>query len=159
MSDARKVGYLKIDRGRFFYQRRVPKHLQADLREKMWLRPCGDVTYSKAVQMIVTWAEEHDSMIADLENPEKCLAARAKVNRAIKQQMRDAYAELGLPRFFQMTESVPGEKQFYTAGAPTVFVKQVVRRFHAASLISRDADFGFGVEPDGSGGLPVAGFA
>lgn len=98
MADTKRVRYLKIDRGRFFYQRRVPKELQADLREKMWLRPCGDVSYSKAVQMIVTSAEEHDEMIADLANPAKRLAVRAKVTRAVKQQMRDTYAELGLPR-------------------------------------------------------------
>lgn len=93
MADTKRVRYLKIDRGRFFYQRRVPKDLQDDLREKMWLRPCGDATYSKAVQMVVTWAEEHDEMIADLENPAKRLAARAKVTRAVKQQMRDAYQD------------------------------------------------------------------
>ena len=53
-------------------------------------------------------------MIADLENPARRMAARAKVTRAVKQQMRDAYAELGLPRFMEMTETLPGEKQFYT---------------------------------------------
>lgn len=35
----------------------------------------------------------------------------------------------------------------------------VVRRFHAAASIYVSADFGFRVEPDWSGGLPVAGFA
>lgn len=90
MADTKRIRYLKIDRGRFLYQRRVPKDFQDDLREKMWLRPCGDVTYSKAVQMVVTWAEKHDEMIAVLENPAKRLAARVKVTRAVKQQIRDA---------------------------------------------------------------------
>jgi integrase len=133
MADTKRVRYLKIDRGRFFYQRRVPKDLQDDLREKMWLRPCGDVTYSKAVQMVVTWAEEHDDLIADLENPAKRLAARAKVTRAVKQQMRDAYAELGLPRFFEMTETLPGEKQFYP-------LERLPRPWQAAAKMLTDAE-------------------
>ena len=133
MNDTKRVRYLKIDRGRFYYQRRVPKDLQADLREKMWRRPCGDVTYSKAVQMIVTWAEEHDSMIADLENPAKRLAARAKVTQAVKQQMRDAYADLGLPRFSEMSESLPEKKQFYT-------LERLPRPWQAAAKMLSDAE-------------------
>lgn len=125
--------YLKIDRGRFFYQRRVPKDLQADLRETMWLRACGDVSYSKAVQLIVTWAEGHDALIADLENPAKRLAARAKVTRAVKQQMPDAYTELGLPRFFEMTETLPGEKQFYP-------LERLPRPWQAAAKMLTDAE-------------------
>jgi integrase len=133
MADTKRVRYLKIDRGRFFYQRRVPKELQADLRERMWLRPCGDVTYSKAVQMVVTWAEEHDDLIADLENPAKRLVARAKVTRAVKQQMRDTYAELGLPRFFEMTETLPGEKQLYS-------LERLPRPWQAAAKMLTDAE-------------------
>ena len=133
MSDAKKVRYLKIDRDRFFYQRRVPKHLQSDLREKMWLRPCGDVTFSKAVQMIVTWAEEHDQMIADLENPAQRIAARAKATPALKQKIRESYAELGLPRFFEMTESLPGEKQFFT-------MERLPRPWQAAAKMLADAE-------------------
>jgi hypothetical protein len=45
MADTKRIRHLKIDHGRFFSQRRVPKDLQADLREKMWLRPRGDLTY------------------------------------------------------------------------------------------------------------------
>ena len=65
-----KVRYLKIDRGRYFYQRRVPKILQELVEEKVWLRPCGAVTYSKAVQLVVTWAEEHDQFIDSLKSVE-----------------------------------------------------------------------------------------
>jgi len=76
MTDDVKVPYLKIDRGRYFYQRRVPQKLQSHLGIKRWQIPCGDVSYSKAVQMVVTWAEEHDQTISDLRNPEKLVAAK-----------------------------------------------------------------------------------
>jgi hypothetical protein len=52
----KKVRYLKIDRGRYLYQRRIPIDLQAILDAKVWSKPCGDVSYSKAVQLVVTWA-------------------------------------------------------------------------------------------------------
>ena len=66
MTPPEKIRYLKIDRGRFFYQRRVPQKLHDLLEQKFWLRPCGDVSYSKAIQMVVTWAEEHDKFIAQM---------------------------------------------------------------------------------------------
>jgi integrase len=65
-----KVRYLKIDRGRYFYQRRIPIDLQAILDAKVWSKPCGDVSYSKAVQLVVTWADEHDLFIANLKSIE-----------------------------------------------------------------------------------------
>ena len=70
MNKTQKVRYLKIDRGRFFYQRRIPKDLQAILGEKMWTKPCGDVPFSKAVQLIVTWSEEHDQFIKEMKSTE-----------------------------------------------------------------------------------------
>lgn len=71
ISDEEKVPYLKIDRGRYFYQRRVPLKMQAHLGIHRWQLPCGDVSYSKAVQMVVTWAEEHDELISNLRDPDR----------------------------------------------------------------------------------------
>ena len=62
----KKVKYLKIDRGRFYYQRRVPDKFQELLDFNKWQIPCGDVDYAKAVQLVVTWAEEHDELLAKL---------------------------------------------------------------------------------------------
>lgn len=62
MEEERRVKYLKVDRGRFYYQRRVPLNLQPLLGPR-WLIPCGDVSFAKAVQIIVTQAEEHDRLI------------------------------------------------------------------------------------------------
>ena len=82
MSDEGKIPYLKIDRGRYFYQRRVPQGLQAHLGIKRWQIPCGDVNYSKAVQLVVTWAEEHDALIAKLRDPDHLRTARVAASRA-----------------------------------------------------------------------------
>jgi len=66
MMGVKKVKYLKIDRGRFYYQRRVPDKFQELLDFNKWQIPCGDVEYAKAVQLVVTWAEEHDELLAKL---------------------------------------------------------------------------------------------
>jgi len=46
MGDEKRVRYLKIDRGRYSYKRRVPLDLQPLLGPR-WLIPCGDVTFAK----------------------------------------------------------------------------------------------------------------
>ncbi|MEM9100104.1 MAG: hypothetical protein AAGC79_16435 [Pseudomonadota bacterium] len=85
MAKEKKVRYLKIDRGRYFYQRRIPKKLQPVLGETVWLRRCGDVSYSKAVQLVVTWAEEHDKLIKDLESPDRQREVKTERRRAEKE--------------------------------------------------------------------------
>ena len=65
-----RVRYLKTDRGRYFYQRRIPIDLQEILAAKVWSKPCGKVSYSKAVQLVVTWADEHDLLIVNLKSTE-----------------------------------------------------------------------------------------
>jgi integrase len=114
MTERRKVKYLKIDRGRYFYQRRVPLRLQAHLGFRRWQIPCGDVSYSKAVQMIVTWAEEHDQLIADMREPDRLREAGIASVRAKRQQRESEPDPLGLPRFYEMTERRAGEKQYFT---------------------------------------------
>lgn len=133
MHTEKKVRYLKIDRNRYFYQRRVPTHLQDDLKQKMWLRPCGDVPYPKAVQLVVTWAEEHDQLIKDLENPTARARARNTVLRQLKKKFHDSYSEIGLPEFFEMTETKPGEKKFYPR-------ERLPRPWQAAAKMLADAE-------------------
>ncbi|EDQ04482.1 Tyrosine recombinase XerC [Sulfitobacter indolifex] len=87
MAPSKKVRYLKIDRGRFFYQRRVPQKLHDLLDQKIWLRPCGDVPYSKAIQLVVTWAEEHDEFIAQMAS----LEARQVYARRQRLDVQEAF--------------------------------------------------------------------
>lgn len=70
------VRYLKEDRGRYFYRRRVPDRHQKSLGETMWNRPCGDVTWAKAVSLVTAWTEEDDRVIAELDDPAKALSVR-----------------------------------------------------------------------------------
>ena len=82
MTDIRKVKYLKIDRGRYYYQRRVPDQFRELLGFSKWQMPCGDVSYAKAVQLIVNWGEEHDDLLAKLRTPDGYDAIEASVLRS-----------------------------------------------------------------------------
>lgn len=85
MTDIKKVRYLKIDRGRYFYQRRIPLVVQDCFPDQnVWRRPCGDVPYAKAVQLVVTWAEEHDKLIARLKDPDQRAAHMVKMRKEQK---------------------------------------------------------------------------
>lgn len=72
----RKVSYLKTNNGRFFYRRRVPDRHQKTLGETMWNRPCGDVTWAKAVSLVTEWTEEHNALIKRLDDPAKAAPVR-----------------------------------------------------------------------------------
>lgn len=133
MPGDQKVRYLKIDRGRYFYQRRVPKNLQGPLNQKFWRRPCGDVDYSKAVQLVVTWAEEHDQLIQDLRDPGRLDQARNLATREWKTRLREGADALGLPRFLEMSEQRPGEKKFFPLAS-------LPRPWQAAAKMMADAD-------------------
>lgn len=82
MAAEREVKYLKIDRGRYYYQRRVPNQFRELLGISKWQMPCGDVSYAKAVQLVVKWAEEHDVLLTKLRFPEGYDAIEAEVLRA-----------------------------------------------------------------------------
>lgn len=81
MTAAKKVKYLKIDRGRYYYQRRVPDQFQELLDLTRWQIPCGDVSYAKAVQLVVNWAEEHDDLLKRLKTPQGYDAIEAEILR------------------------------------------------------------------------------
>ncbi|MEL6996610.1 MAG: hypothetical protein AAGK67_18500 [Pseudomonadota bacterium] len=133
MSSQETVRYLKLDRGRYFYQRRVPQKYQRALGLTFWRKPCGDVDYAKAVQLVVTWAEEHDELIASLANPERLVKEHNQATRRIKEQHQKHREELGLPRFFEMTERRAGEKRYYPK-------ESIPRPWQAAAKMMADAD-------------------
>ena len=62
--------------------------------------------------MVVTWAEEHDELIADLRNPEKLRQAGVAAVRQVKARRVAKPDPLGLPCFYEMTERLDGENQF-----------------------------------------------
>ena len=139
MSDEDKIPYLKIDRGRYFYQRRVPQRLHAHLGIRRWQLPCGDVSYSKAVQMVVTWAEEHDQLIADLRNPDRLRKARAATAKEAKKNFDASMASLDFGPWFEMTTQLEGEKQFYTR-------ENIPRPWQAAAKMLEQAEASYAGE-------------
>ncbi|WP_263763904.1 tyrosine recombinase XerC [Lentibacter sp. XHP0401] len=141
MSDEGKIPYLKIDRGRYFYQRRVPQKMQAHLGIRRWQLPCGDVSYSKAVQMVVTWAEEHDELIASLRDPDKLRKAGVTAVREAKAKRAVAFDEFDLPRFYEMTERLEGEKQYFPKHT-------IPRPWQAAAKMLQSAEAAYAGQPD-----------
>jgi len=139
MSDEDKIPYLKIDRGRYFYQRRVPQKMQAHLGIRRWQLPCGDVSYSKAVQMVVTWAEEHDELIADLRNPDRLREAGVAASREEKAK-RAAEPDPLLPAFYEMTERLEGEKKYFPRGS-------LPRPWQAAAKMMTEAEADYAGKP------------
>jgi integrase len=139
MSDEEKVPYLKIDRGRYFYQRRVPQKMQAHLGIRRWQLPCGDVSYSKAVQMVVTWAEEHDELIAELRKPDRLREAGVAASREAIAK-RAAEPDPFLPAFYEMTERLEGEKQFFSMEA-------LPRPWQAAAKLMAEAEADYREKP------------
>ncbi|WP_299632092.1 tyrosine-type recombinase/integrase [uncultured Roseobacter sp.] len=141
MTGQKKVKYLKIDRGRYFYQRRVPDRFQRHLGLKKWLIACGNVDYPKAVQMVVTWAEEHDQLIADLKNPETLRKAKVETVRRAVAQSKKSSEDLGIDTWYEMTEQREGEKKRYRREA-------LPRPWQAAAKMLNDADASFAGKPD-----------
>lgn len=124
---------MKVDRGRYFYQRRVPRHLQDTLGFTFWQRRCGDVAYSKAVQLIVTWSEEDDDLIQELRDPKKRELEDNKRVRRANETHKTEITEIGLPRFLEMTEQRAGEKQYYP-------ITSLPRPWQAAAMILAEAE-------------------
>jgi len=72
--------------------------------------PCGDVSYAKAVQLIVNWAEEHDDLLAKLKTPEGYDAVEAEVLRTDDLAHQTAIERLGgTPAYLVGDQLVSGE--------------------------------------------------
>lgn len=90
MAHQEKVRYLKTDRGRYYYQRRVPGRLVDLIGYSKWQRPCGKVSFAKATQLVVTWSEEHDRLIDLLSTVE----GRQDYRTRLRHEEDDYYQEL-----------------------------------------------------------------
>jgi len=71
------------------------------------------VDYSKAVQLVVIWAEEHDQLILDLRDPGQLDQARNRAIRERATRVREGAAALGLPRFLETSEQRLGERKLF----------------------------------------------
>ena len=103
------VRWLKANAGRFFYRRRVPERHQKTLGLKVWNRPCGKVSYQKAVSLVTTWGEQHDRLIQSLGDPSVSVPVRqATEARAMAPMVASIIAALragALPHRFDPLEA------------------------------------------------------
>ncbi|MDH5452419.1 MAG: hypothetical protein OEX14_03610, partial [Paracoccaceae bacterium] len=76
-----KIPYLLPERGRFYYQRRVPLDFQDAVGTKKWRKPVGG-EYLTAVDEVRKLTKEHDALLATLKNPEERRDHKAKTRRA-----------------------------------------------------------------------------
>ncbi len=87
MGRRKQIPYLLHERGRYFYQRRVPKHLHQAVGFVKWHRPAGE-DYGKAVVQVVAWADEDEKHIASLSDPHTRQEYRTRERR--EREMREA---------------------------------------------------------------------
>jgi integrase len=91
----KKIAHLKENGGRYFYRRRVPERHQKTLGMTVWNRPCGDVSYQKAVVLVTEWAEEDDRLIKSLDDPTVAVPVRqATEARAMAPKVKTIAAAL-----------------------------------------------------------------
>ena len=82
-----KPRFLLAERGRYFYQRKVPQHLQTALGCKKWRAPLG-ADFDEACDRLRDLRSEHDALIAKLEDPDARQDAMTATRRQaeVKQQ-------------------------------------------------------------------------
>lgn len=102
----KKILHLKENGGRYFYRRRVPERHQKTLGIKMWNRPCGDVSYQKAVALVTGWAEEDDVLIQSLDDPTVSQPIR-QATEAKKMSDRLTMAETAKQAIFGLSAARP----------------------------------------------------
>lgn len=83
-----KPRFLLAERGRYFYQRKVPQNLQAALGCKKWRAPLGS-DLDEDCDRLRDLRSEHDALIAKLEDPD----ARQDAKTATRRQTETKQAE------------------------------------------------------------------
>lgn len=75
-----KPRFLLAERGRYFYQRKVPKHLHTVLGCKKWRAPLG-ADFEEACDRLRDLRKEHDTLISKLEDPDARQDAKTSTRR------------------------------------------------------------------------------
>ena len=97
---SKKIKYLLEERGRFYYQRKVPKLLVRHLGITRWHNPVGE-DFAQAVELVSQMRREHDALILQVrENPDTLTQLRRK--REVVE--RDREPRWRLDRLFWATE-------------------------------------------------------
>ncbi|WP_047995026.1 DUF6538 domain-containing protein [Puniceibacterium sp. IMCC21224] len=75
-----KIPHLLFERGRYYYQRKVPLDFQDTLGAKKWRQPLG-ADYVPAVDRVRELTKEHDALLLSLKDPEKLRDRKSETRR------------------------------------------------------------------------------
>lgn len=76
-----KIPHLLFERGRYYYQRKVPLNFQEALGAKKWRQPLG-AEYLLAVDRVRALTKEHDTLLLSLKDPGKRSDWKSETRRA-----------------------------------------------------------------------------
>ncbi|PCJ10531.1 MAG: hypothetical protein COB16_00515 [Rhodobacteraceae bacterium] len=80
-----KIPYLLFERGRYYYQRKVPLGFQDVIGTKKWREPAGK-DYLLAVDKVRALSKEHNTLLASLKNPDERRDHKTKTRRKQEQE-------------------------------------------------------------------------
>ncbi|MGO4906987.1 DUF6538 domain-containing protein [Pseudorhodobacter sp. W20_MBD10_FR17] len=83
-----KIPHLLLERGRYYYQRKVPLDFHDVIGKKKWREALGP-DHLPAVDRVRALTKEHDALLARLENPDE-----RRDHRAISRRAREAQREV-----------------------------------------------------------------
>jgi len=75
-----KIPYLLFERGRYYYQRKVPLDFQDTLDAKKWRQPLG-AEYLTAVDRVRELTKNHDDLLLSMKDPEKRRDCKSAIRR------------------------------------------------------------------------------
>jgi hypothetical protein len=87
-----KIPYLLFERGRYYYQRKVPLDFHDVIGIKKWREPVGADPLS-AVDRVRTLAKEHDALLSLLKDPEERRDHKAQARRSQERSLKAREAE------------------------------------------------------------------
>jgi integrase len=81
-----KIPYLLFERGRYYYQRKVPLGFQDVIGTKKWREPAG-ADYLSAVDKVRALSKEHTALLARVKNPDERRDHKTKTRRRQEQEL------------------------------------------------------------------------
>ena len=89
-----KIPHLLFERGRYYYQRKVPLDFQDTIGTKKWRQPLG-AEYLPAVDRVRKLTKEHDALLLSMKDPEKRRdrTSETRRSREAEQSAKDTAAD------------------------------------------------------------------
>ncbi len=88
-----KIPHLLYERGRYYYQRRVPQRFQSAIGHKKWRSPVG-ADFPEAVDRVRALTKKHNELLEKLVDPEEFRKAKTAVRRSSEAEESSQNAKL-----------------------------------------------------------------